>query len=119
MTVSSVLKKSFIEKPSFIYFIQADEKVKWGSLEAGEVSRRRYDRGGPRLPGEPVPSVPPSAKAEGTPLRYARLRANPVVASSNFSDISSKKSSPASSLANDQVIRNKGGRHILSLYSQE
>ena len=41
MTVSSVLKKSFIEKPSSFYSIHPAEKVKWGSLEAGERSPRR------------------------------------------------------------------------------
>jgi len=41
MTVSSVLKKSFIEKPSSFYSIHPAEKVKWGSLEAGECSTGR------------------------------------------------------------------------------
>ena len=56
MTVSSVLKKSFIEKPFSFYSIHAAEKVKWGSLEAGERSlgraSYRQDRETASLPEE-------------------------------------------------------------------
>ena len=42
-------------------------------------STRRQGR--PRPPGEPVPSVPPIGQADGPPLRYGGLRANPAAAS--------------------------------------
>ena len=72
MTASNVLKKSFIAKPSLIYSIQADEKVKWGSLEAGERSTGR------RVLSPISPSVLAHHPPSGGPIRFERWGARSV-----------------------------------------
>ncbi len=53
----------------------ADSGAKSGSWRTKESTRKRPEAAlTPPAPGEPVPSVPPVEKADGSPLRYGGLR---------------------------------------------